>query len=131
MGSGRWSTSPGAKRGSSRVGGIVYKASPELSLGVAEHVGAREAVPDREIACLDGSGRRSSRSFDLLWLDGKDLREQLVVERKRLFRRLLPQRSEPVVYVDHIYHQAASANPCLLPTVPDGGERGYFMIVGF
>jgi bifunctional non-homologous end joining protein LigD len=55
-----------------------------------------EAVLDGEIVCLDSNGRpqfydllrRRSEpvfyAFDLLWLDGEDLRTRPLVDRKRL-----------------------------------------------
>jgi ATP-dependent DNA ligase len=41
-------------------------------------------------------------AFDLLWLDGQDLRDWPLVERKRLLRQIVPQRPAPVLYVDHV-----------------------------
>jgi bifunctional non-homologous end joining protein LigD len=41
-------------------------------------------------------------AFDLLWLDGKDLRNLVLLERKRLLRKLLPRRSQAVLYVEHV-----------------------------
>jgi bifunctional non-homologous end joining protein LigD len=41
-------------------------------------------------------------AFDLLWLDGKDLRNLMLLERKRLLRKLLPRRGQPVLYVEHV-----------------------------
>ena len=46
--------------------------------------------------------RRTSQhyyAFDLLWLDGHDLRELPLIERKRRLRRLI---RPPVLYADHI-----------------------------
>ena len=37
-------------------------------------------------------------AFDLLWLDGRDLRHQPLIERKRLLRGLV---RPPVLYADH------------------------------
>ena len=39
-------------------------------------------------------------AFDLLWLDGRDLRNRTLLERKRLLRKLLPKRPKSVLYVD-------------------------------
>ncbi|SRR6266849_759491 len=41
-------------------------------------------------------------AFDLLWLDGRDLRQFPLIERKRLLRSVIPQLSPHVLYVDHI-----------------------------
>jgi len=40
-------------------------------------------------------------TFDLLWLDDSDLREQPLFERKKLLRRLLPRPSAAVLYLEH------------------------------
>jgi bifunctional non-homologous end joining protein LigD len=40
-------------------------------------------------------------AFDLLWLDGSDLRDRPLLERKRLLRKLLLRRLKSVQYVDH------------------------------
>jgi len=41
-------------------------------------------------------------AFDLLWLDGSDLRDRPLLERKRLLRKLLPRYARSVLYVDHV-----------------------------
>jgi hypothetical protein len=41
-------------------------------------------------------------AFDLLWLDGRDLRDRPLIERKSLLRRLFPRRLKSVLYVDHV-----------------------------
>src|SRR5215472_10717732 len=40
-------------------------------------------------------------AFDLLWLDGSDLRERPHSERKTLLRKLLPRKPRSLVYVQH------------------------------
>jgi bifunctional non-homologous end joining protein LigD len=40
--------------------------------------------------------------FDLLWLDGNDLRERPLIERKRLLRSIVPEQSGCLLYADHI-----------------------------
>jgi bifunctional non-homologous end joining protein LigD len=40
-------------------------------------------------------------AFDLLWLDGNDLRARPLLERKTLLRKLLPRPSRSVLYVNH------------------------------
>ena len=40
-------------------------------------------------------------AFDLLWLDGSDLRERPHSERKTLLRKLLPRKPRSLVYVEH------------------------------
>ena len=76
---------------------------------------ARAAVLDGEIACLDDRGvsqflpllrRRGPPcfvAFDLLWLDGRDLRELSLRERKRRLRAVLrPAKDCPVLYLQHV-----------------------------
>jgi ATP-dependent DNA ligase len=41
-------------------------------------------------------------AFDLVWLDGSDLRDRPLLERKRLLRKLLPRQGPAVLYVDHV-----------------------------
>lgn len=41
-------------------------------------------------------------AFDLLWLDGRDMRGLPLLERKRLLRRIIPPQPSPVLAVDHV-----------------------------
>jgi bifunctional non-homologous end joining protein LigD len=41
-------------------------------------------------------------AFDLLWLNGKDLRWLPLLERKRILRGIVPPQPAPIFYVDHI-----------------------------
>src|SRR6185369_10912260 len=41
-------------------------------------------------------------AFDLLWLDGEDLRALALVERKRRLEQLLRDRSAALIYLDHV-----------------------------
>jgi bifunctional non-homologous end joining protein LigD len=71
------------------------------------------AVLDGEVACLDADGkpqfyelmRRQIAptfcAFDLLWLNGRDLRGRPLLERKRLLKRLV---KPPLLYVNHVEH---------------------------
>ena len=62
----------------------------------------KEAILDGEIVCLGADGRSQFRdlmhgnartlafyAFDLLWMDGEDLRPLPLIERKRSLRRLI------------------------------------------
>src|SRR5688572_5561096 len=40
-------------------------------------------------------------AFDLLWLNGEDLRHLPLLTRKEKLKRILPSRSPHVLYVDH------------------------------
>jgi bifunctional non-homologous end joining protein LigD len=71
-------------------------------------------VLNGEIAWLDADGRPQFYdllrrrcdpvfyAFDVLWLDGTDLRERPLIERKRILRSLVPEQSPSVLYADHI-----------------------------
>jgi bifunctional non-homologous end joining protein LigD len=45
-------------------------------------------------------------AFDLLWLDGRELRDRPLLERKSLLRKLVPQRAQSVLYVEHVANGA-------------------------
>ncbi|HET7442726.1 MAG TPA: hypothetical protein VFJ47_15600 [Terriglobales bacterium] len=71
---------------------------------------AKHAVLDGEVACLDANGhsqfnellfRRGTPqfcAFDLLWLNGRDLRDLQLIERKHSLRKLIPPGCENVLY---------------------------------
>ena len=72
------------------------------------------AVLDGEIACVDDSGRPNFRSllyrqrqcifiaFDLLYLNGKDLRVLPLLERKAILKKLLRRKRSRILYLDHV-----------------------------
>jgi bifunctional non-homologous end joining protein LigD len=74
----------------------------------------RDAVLDGEIVHPGPDGvplfydlmrRRASQHlyvFDLLWLDGRDLRGLHLIERKAALRALVPAQPAPLLYVDHV-----------------------------
>lgn len=41
-------------------------------------------------------------AFDLLWLDGEDLRSLPLVAREEKLRAIIPAQPAPVLYVDHV-----------------------------
>ena len=47
-------------------------------------------------------GRFYYYAFDLLWLDGQDLRDRPLLERKAKLRSLVPEKDSRLLYVDHI-----------------------------
>ena len=93
--------------------GNVYRSFPRLCVSIRGEL-KYEAVLDGEIVCLDSEGqpqfyellRRRGQPvfyvFDLLWLDGEDLRERPLIERKRLLRSIVPEKSSSLLYADHI-----------------------------
>jgi bifunctional non-homologous end joining protein LigD len=85
----------------------------DLAAGIAREVNAEAAILDGELAVPDHHGRTVFASmmkrrhearffaFDLLYLNGEDLRKLPLLTRKDKLRRLLPSRSAYVLYVDH------------------------------
>lgn len=81
----------------------------DLAAEVAKLLKANEAIVDGEIVALDAGGRPifknvSSKwsvltyvAFDLLWLNGEDLRHRPLKERRRLLQRILPRRSQRIL----------------------------------
>jgi len=88
-----------------------FDSYAELCERVAGVTGGREVVLDGEIVSLDPKGRPVFRellkgrgflafaAFDLLWLDGRDLRPLPLSERKRLLAELLPHDTGPLYKV--------------------------------
>jgi bifunctional non-homologous end joining protein LigD len=78
---------------------------------LAEVLRGREAILDGEIVALDrkgkpvfdslvrGQGFIAFAAFDLLWLDGQDLRGEPLVRRKELLGSLLPEDTGPLYKV--------------------------------
>jgi bifunctional non-homologous end joining protein LigD len=74
-------------------------------------LGGRQAILDGEIVALDrkgkpvfrdllkGGGYLAFAAFDLLWLDGQDLRARTLTERKRRLADLLPSDTAPLYKV--------------------------------
>src|SRR5690348_12861421 len=93
--------------------GNAFRTFPALGMAIAAAI-RREAIVDGEIVHLGPDGkpyfydlmrRRAPQhlyAFDLLCLDGKDLRARPLLERKAMLRELLPPQPCPVLYVDHI-----------------------------
>lgn len=102
----------GSVRLTSRDGNL-FASFKELS----EIIGRKlkgTVVLDGEIVCLDEHGcsqfnqllfRRGTPrfcAFDLLWLDGRDLHDLPLIERKRALRTIVPRHSDRLLYVDHV-----------------------------
>ena len=78
----------------------------------------RNAILDGEVICLDSNGvsqfnelmSRKGKpvyyAFDLLWLDGKDLRSLPLIERKHRLHELIQKSDCPrIIYAQHIEGQ--------------------------
>src|SRR5262249_14224895 len=94
--------------------GNTFRNFKDLAQWIGEHLHVENAVIDGEIACVDDSGRsvfndlRFRRrecvffAFDLLFLNGEDLRTLALIERKVRLKRLLRRKQSRILYVDHI-----------------------------
>jgi bifunctional non-homologous end joining protein LigD len=100
-------------------GGCEIRPASDLALERLDDLGARirsvlraeDAIVDGEVVALDPRGRPVFRdllrgrgsiafaAFDLLWLDGRDLRPLPLQERKRRLGALLPADTAPVFKV--------------------------------
>jgi bifunctional non-homologous end joining protein LigD len=84
---------------------------------------AKDAILDGEVCVLDERGRADFQRlqslvedgkparlsylvFDLLWLDGEDLRKLPLLQRKAKLEKLVPARDAVVQYVDHLVTRA-------------------------
>ena len=89
----------------------------ELERWMGKQLKVENAILDGEIACPDENGRSIFKNvlfrrgecrffaFDLLWLDGEDLRGLPLLERKARLKKLIGRKKSALLYVDHIEHQ--------------------------
>ena len=94
--------------------GREYKSWPYLMTELAHAVRCEQAVLDGEIVCLQPDGRSHFYNlmfrrewphflaFDLLWLDGKDLRDLPLHQRKRRLARIMPRVPSRVRLVEQV-----------------------------
>ena len=92
----------------------IFKSWPYLAEEVAHSVRASDALIDGEIVCLDADARSNFYkllwrrdwpyflAFDLLRLDGVDVRERPLIERKRMLKSIMPRIQSRLQYVDAI-----------------------------
>ncbi|MDB5259045.1 MAG: ATP-dependent ligase LigD phosphoesterase module / ATP-dependent ligase LigD polymerase [Candidatus Taylorbacteria bacterium] len=87
---------------------------PKLEQKLAEHfksLGIRSAILDGEACSLNAEGRPIFKdliklkepiayvAFDLMWIDGKDLRDLPLRERKKLLRRVVRKRARDYAHI--------------------------------
>jgi bifunctional non-homologous end joining protein LigD len=96
-----------------RCNDVDYKRFGELALALPSEVNVKNAILDGELVVLDrvgkakfndlmaGRGFVAFAAFDLMWLNGRDLRDLPLWQRKELLRFHL-EPSNRVVFVDHI-----------------------------
>jgi bifunctional non-homologous end joining protein LigD len=94
--------------------GKVFRGFDELATWIAEHLQIESAILDGEICCLDESGCPTFRdlifrkrqcifiAFDLLYLNGKDLRTLALIERKAMLKTLIRRKRARMFYLDHL-----------------------------
>jgi len=94
--------------------GNVFRGFADLAAWIAKHLHVESAVLDGEIACVDEAGRPVFRdllfrrrqcvfiAFDVLYLNGKDLRMLQLVERKAMLKKLLRRKRSRILYLDHV-----------------------------
>src|SRR5205085_5172152 len=94
----------------------LYKQCPMLQTEIAHAVGTISCVLDVEIVCLAPDGRSKFYdllfrrqwpyfiAFDALMIDGEDLRDRPLLERKRRLRAIMPRPAVQarILYHDHI-----------------------------
>lgn len=92
----------------------VFQGFSALRSALEYELHLRDSILDGEIVALDDDGavdfsllmRHRGHicyfAFDLLMLNGEDLRRLPLLERKKRLRNVLPDHSETVFYVDHI-----------------------------
>ena len=92
----------------------AFKTFEPLAQAIGQELSGRSAILDGEIVRPGADGRPlfyelmrrrgpfCFYAFDLLWLDGEDLRSQTLLKRKALRRKLLPRHPKSVLYVDHV-----------------------------
>jgi bifunctional non-homologous end joining protein LigD len=94
--------------------GNIFKSWPQFAEEIAHSVRAHSAVLDGEICCLDPDGRSNFKpllfrrewpffmAFDLLAVDGDDVRELPLLRRKRALKRIMPRVESRLCFMDHI-----------------------------
>ena len=97
----------------------VFQSFEPLGGWIAQHLDVENAILDGELVCLDDEGRslfypllfRRQQpclyAFDLLWLNGRDLRPLPLLERKARLQELLPAPPSMLLYLDHIEEQGS------------------------
>ncbi len=91
----------------------MYKRFVDLSEDIT-HCLRCDAVLDGEIVCLDSDGRSNFKSlmyrrgtpyfyaFDVLELNGRDLRILPLITRKQKLKQIVPPQPCPVLFMDYV-----------------------------
>jgi bifunctional non-homologous end joining protein LigD len=93
---------------------LVYRRFDDLASHLALDVNANDAVLDGEIVKLDDAGRPIFLdlmrrrgpfcfvSFDLLAVNGRDVRKLSLVDRKQILREIVPEESRSILFAKHV-----------------------------
>ena len=91
----------------------TYKSYRAVNEWIGKHLRVKNAILDGELVCFGPDGKPQFNTllyrrgnpcyvaFDLLWLDGKDLRDHSLADRKAVLQAILP-RSGRIHYADHL-----------------------------
>ncbi|PYX85559.1 MAG: hypothetical protein DMG68_17765 [Acidobacteria bacterium] len=94
--------------------GHEFRSFSDLALRIGNALMPRSLVLDGEIVCLDEKGCPQFNdllfhrappcfiAFDVLRLNGKDVRPERLIDRKQELKRVLGGGIPPVIYADHI-----------------------------
>lgn len=105
----RWCAAP-----SSPATATSSKSWPQLAEEIAHSVRAHSAILDGEICCLEPDGTSNFKdllfrrewpffvAFDVLAVDGEDIRTLPLSTRKVALRRIMPNMESRLRYLDHI-----------------------------
>jgi bifunctional non-homologous end joining protein LigD len=111
---------------------LRYGQFGDLCSEISLDLNADDAVLDGEIVKLDESGRSifvdlmrrrgpfQFVAFDMLALNGKDVRQLELTDRKRLLRSIMPKRSRSILCAQHVEGRARN----LFATVCDQNLEG-------
>ncbi len=97
--------------------GHVYDRFDPLCEWIGDSLPVQNAILDGEVVCIDAEGKSQFDdlmfrreppyfyAFDLMWLDGEDLRQSPLLMRKKRHKTLVPKQPSFVHYVDHLAEQ--------------------------
>ena len=94
--------------------GNEMKRFSDLAACIAKELKVKETILDGEIVALDGTGRPAFYdlmkrqcqavyyAFDIIWLNGRDLRELSLLQRKKILRTVVPRKSSRIGCVSYL-----------------------------
>ena len=94
--------------------GHVFRGFAELCGAVARSLKVKNAILDGELCCLGQDGRSMFNlllfrkglpyyyAFDLLWLNGNDLRKWPLIKRKEKLKKVIPELPSRILFTPHL-----------------------------